>query len=367
MECLQNRIKTLTDEQISNVNAFITRLQDQKKLTISERYSLFPIEDNLAWDFYLAQLSQHWIATEVDIERDVKQINENKVKPSQIELLKKIVAFFVSADGGIADNATSLAVDCTSREESFYLTVVAHIENIHNHFYNLWARKIFNTPEIYNQVMTMANSNSCQHMKMNYIEKYKDGDQPRILRYVASCCMEGTFFMGLFPIIFYFISKDLFPGFTQGNQLIFRDETLHYEYYLKRVKQELEINPNMKDIYAEDIHKIVLEAEEIEKEFIKELLQQPVMPDGCDLKEGLTVENLFIQIEMITDRTLKAFGYKEVHGNKVELPWMSLCSLVNLTNKYDKKVTEYRGMSGNVYQRSLEDSKIRLKSKKIKI
>ncbi len=343
----------LTEHELEKIQAYIGKLKRSRNQTISEQYALFPVLDKLSWEFYNQQQTALWPASELKFNIDVKQFSNGEITPRQKELFKQIVGFFVAADGGIADNVNANSIDCISREESFLFSILEYIENVHNEAYNRFAERVFD-PEEYKQVMELANGDSCQNLKMVFIEKYMNCNKDRVLRYVASTCMEGIFFLGLFPIIFYFIHHNLLPGFTHANQLIFRDETLHFEYYMKRVKLMLQA-PGMLEKYKDEIIKIVLEAAEIEYQFIQKLLYAPVMEDESDIQEGLTKENLVKYLEMMVDQTLFGFGYQKIYNVHVNLPWMMVATSVGKTNKYDKTVTEYRTRGGDNKKQTLED------------
>lgn len=84
-------------------------------------------------------------------------------------------------------------------------------------------------------------------------------------RLVAFACVEGIFFSGSFCAIFWLKKRGKMPGLTFSNELISRDEGLHTDFACLLYSM-------LKNKHTEEeIHKIVGEAVEIEKEFVCEV------------------------------------------------------------------------------------------------
>ena len=83
---------------------------------------------------------------------------------------------------------------------------------------------------------------------------------------IAFACVEGIFFSGSFAAIFWLKKRGLMRGLTFSNELISRDEGMHTDFacllygHLKHRCSE------------EEVHTIVREAVEIEKEFLTDAL-----------------------------------------------------------------------------------------------
>ena len=85
-------------------------------------------------------------------------------------------------------------------------------------------------------------------------------------RLVAFSAVEGIFFSGSFCAIFWLKKRSLMPGLTFSNELISRDEGLHTDFAC------LLYSMMVNKLSQEKIYEIILEAVEIEKEFISEAL-----------------------------------------------------------------------------------------------
>lgn len=83
---------------------------------------------------------------------------------------------------------------------------------------------------------------------------------------MAFAAVEGIFFSGSFCSIFWLKKRSLMPGLTFSNELISRDEGLHTDFaclLYKYLKNKLA---------TERIYEIIVNAVDIEKEFISDAL-----------------------------------------------------------------------------------------------
>jgi ribonucleoside-diphosphate reductase beta chain len=118
------------------------------------------------------------------------------------------------------------------------------------------------------------------------------------------------------------------PGLTFSNELISRDEGLHWDVacllysYLQHPLSE------------ERIHEIICDAVVIEKEFVTDSLPVSLL--------GMNGKMMTEYIEFVADRLLEALGYKKVYHATNPFPWMELISLQGKTNFFEKRVGEYQ-------------------------
>lgn len=106
----------------------------------------------------------------------------------------------------------------------------------------------------------------CIRKKADWALKYITPEMPFRTRLIAFACVEGIFFSGSFAAIFWLKKRGLMRGLTFSNELISRDEGMHtdfacllYQYLKHRCSQA-------------EVHRIVGEAVEIEKEFLTDAL-----------------------------------------------------------------------------------------------
>jgi len=98
--------------------------------------------------------------------------------------------------------------------------------------------------------------------------------------------------------------------------------------YNKYVKNKLDINV---------VKKIVNEAVEIEKEFIKESLPYNL--------KGMNKELMCQYIEYVADHMLMTMVNDKLYNTENPFPWMDLISLEGKTNFFEKRVSNYAKQS----------------------
>jgi len=82
------------------------------------------------------------------------------------------------------------------------------------------------------------------------------------------------------------------------------------------------------------IYEIILEAVEIEKEFIAEALPSDLI--------GINSTLMKQYIEFVADRLIFALGYEKYYHSKNPFDWMNMISLQGKTNFFEKRVGEYQ-------------------------
>lgn len=127
------------------------------------------------------------------------------------------------------------------------------------------------------------------------------------------------------------------PGLTFSNELISRDEGLHCDFACL-----LYNNHVVNGIGEENIKSIIVDAVNIEKEFVTEALPVRLI--------GMNAELMCQYIEFVADRLLVALGCGKVYGSTNPFDFMEMISLQGKTNFFEKRVAEYQKagvMGGN--------------------
>lgn len=349
MSKLNEIVSQLSEENVSAVTAFAQKLlarASRPHVSEGERLGLYPIRDKVGWQHYQNQRAMLWPASEVDFSekgKDTDQFNNPEIiTPRQRELFTFILGFFMPADGAIVENVATLLQDVETMEEYMFLVAQMYIETQHAEGYNNAAKEFFASAQEFHQVKRMIDDSELHRRKLQFIQKYSNSEEDRIIRLAASACMEGIFFMGLFPIIFYFIKFEKLPKFTQLNEQIFKDESEHCDFYCDRVNGLLSnLSDQQASVYKSRIIEVVQEAVEIEKAFIAFMLQEPVTDLESDELMGMTASNLCTFVEMVADQTVIRMGLSKIYNSSIELSWAAGCAMAIKTNKYEKDVTSY--------------------------
>ena len=104
------------------------------------------------------------------------------------------------------------------------------MENIHNHTYSLLIDTYIKDENEKDFIFkSMHNIESLKQIA-NWSMKWMESDAPFNQRLYAFSILEGVMFQGAFTCIFWLSKRNLMHGFTFSNELISRDEGLHYMF-----------------------------------------------------------------------------------------------------------------------------------------
>ena len=119
------------------------------------------------------------------------------------------------------------------------------------------------------------------------------------------------------------------PGLSFSNELISRDEGLHCDFacllYTKYINNKIPF---------EQVRAIILEAVEIEKEFVTDSLPVDLI--------GMNARLMSQYIEFVADRLLVALGGQKYFNATNPFDFMEMISLQGKTNFFEKRVSEYQ-------------------------
>ena len=215
------------DELIEIKDELMEKRDEPILQTNPNRFVCFPIENQTIWDLYQLALSVFWTPKDLDLSQDVVDWN-SKLKPSQQNFLKPILAFFAAADGIVTENICSnFGLEIQSMEHRYFYAFQMSMENIHAETYALLLQTYIKDMEERTELFNAIETNPFIKKKADFAFKYMDKSAPFGDRIVAFACIEGIFFSAAFCCIFYFKHLGLMPGLIMSNELISRDEGLH--------------------------------------------------------------------------------------------------------------------------------------------
>jgi ribonucleoside-diphosphate reductase beta chain len=202
------------------------------------------------------------------------------------------------------------------------------IENIHSEAYSLlidtYIKDVVEKDRLLRAIETIPCVQKKAEWALRWIDKGSFAE-----RLVAFAAVEGIFFSGSFCSIYWLKKRGLMPGLSFANELISRDEGLHCDFACLLYSQHL-INPLPKETVTE----IILDAVEIEKDFVSNALPVRLI--------GMNADMMCEYIEFVADRLLVALGCDKVYKAKNPFDFMELISLQGKTNFFEKRVGEYQ-------------------------
>jgi ribonucleoside-diphosphate reductase beta chain len=291
------------------------------------RLVCFPIKHKPFWEMYKRAEANFWTAEELDLSKD----GSDWVKLSSDEqfFIKNILAFFAASDGIVNENLVErFCQEVKVLEAKFFYGFQIAMENIHSETYSLLIDTYIKDVEEKTRLLNAIDHVPSIKKKADWALKWiNDETSPFSHRVIGFAAVEGIFFSGAFCSIFWLKKRGLMPGLCHSNELISRDEGLHTEFAVLMYH-------NIKNKPSPDlVREIIMDAVEIEKEFITESL-------SCELL-GMNKVMMSQYINYIADRLLLMFGIDKVYHSENPFDWMEMISVQGKTNFFEKKVGEY--------------------------
>ncbi len=291
------------------------------------RFVLFPIKHDDIWAMYKQEEASFWTAEEIDLSQDL--IDWANLNDGERHFISHVLAFFAASDGIVNEN---LAVNFLEKvqipEAKCFYGFQIMMENIHSETYSLLIDTYIKDPKEKDRLFNAIDTVPCVKKKADWALRFIDNGS-FIENIIAFAAVEGIFFSGSFCSVFWLKKRGLMPGLSFSNELISRDEGLHCDFacllYTKYINNKLP---------AERVIQIILEAVEIEKEFVTDSLPVDLI--------GMNARLMQQYIEFVADRLLVALGVPKQFNATNPFDFMEMISLQGKTNFFEKRVSEYQ-------------------------
>lgn len=310
---------------------------------------LYPMRHAFAWEAYNAGNANHWLPTEISMQKDIEQWKSTAIlSDDERRAFKTVLGFFTTADS-IAANNIVLAFyrHITSPECRMYLLRQAYEEAIHTHSYQyiveslgLDGGEIFN---MYREVDAIYNKDAfiLSFNEGIFDPAFKTGNLKSDQKFleniiVFSLIMEGIFFYSSFAVMFGFQRQNKIVGSAEQVQYIMRDESQHLNFGINLINTIKEEQPELwMPEFQKSVIDLVKQAVVLEYTFARE-----VFPKGIF---GLNADSFKQYIEHIADRRLERVGLPAQFNVSNPFPWMSEAIDLNKEkNFFETRVTEYK-------------------------
>ena len=291
------------------------------------RFVIFPIQFKELWLMYKKAQASFWTAEEIDLANDLR--DWDGLTADEQFFIKHVLAFFAASDGIVNENLVErFCSEVQYPEARFFYGFQIMIENIHSETYSLlidtYVKDKAEKSHLFNALETVP----CVRKKADWALRWIEGSNRFAERLVAFAVVEGIFFSGSFCAIFWLKKRGLMPGLTFSNELISRDEGMHCDFAC------LLYSMLEKKLTNDELHAIIGEAVDYEKEFVCEALPVSLI--------GMNADMMSQYIEFCADRLLVALGAPRLYEAKNPFDWMELISLQGKTNFFEKRVAEYQ-------------------------
>lgn len=310
---------------------------------------LYPMRHSFAWDAYTVGNANHWLPTEISMQRDIEQWKSRDVLTAdERKAFETVLGFFTTADSIAANNVVlALYKHITSPECRMYLLRQGYEEAIHTHAYQYIVEslgmdesRIFN---MYRDVEAIYNKDNLI-LSLNegiFDPAFKTGTFENDQKFLENLCvfsliLEGIFFYSSFAVMFGFQRQNKLTGSAEQIQYIMRDESQHLNFGINLINAIKEEQPELwTSQFQQRIIDLVKRAVKLEYTFAAE-----VFPRGIF---GMNASGFKQYIEHIADRRLERVGLPSQFDVENPFPWMSEAVDLNKEkNFFETRVTEYK-------------------------
>jgi len=292
-----------------------------------DRFVLFPIKHKNIWDMYKQAEASFWTAEEIDLASDLGDW-ANKLNDDERYFIKHVLAFFAASDGIVNENlAINFMNEVQYPEARCFYGFQIMMENIHSETYSLLIDTYIKDQQEKHKLLHAIETIPCVGKKAEWALRWI-GNGSFAERLIAFAAVEGIFFSGSFCSIFWLKKRGLMPGLSFSNELISRDEGLHCDFACLLYSELIE------KLSKEKVTEIIVNAVEIEKEFVTDALPVRLI--------GMNSILMCQYIEFVADRLLVSLGCSKSFNVTNPFDFMELISLQGKTNFFEKRVAEYQ-------------------------
>lgn len=327
---------------------------DDKKLINCAKVDvnqLWPIKYEWAWEHYINGCANHWMPTEVSMQKDIEQWKSDQFTDAERKVIMRNLGFFATGESLVANNIVlSIFEHVTNPEARQYLLRQAFEEAIHTHTFHyiceslgLDGREVFN---MYNEVDSIKGKDefvmslTADILDPNFQTNTVEGIQKFIRNLVGFyVIMEGIFFYSGFVMILSFHRQNRMTGIGEQFQYILRDETIHLNFGVDLINGIKEENgAAWTPEFKAELTEMVKTAVEYEIQYAEDCL-----PDGV---LGLNSAKFRDYVQFVADRRLERIGLEKQYHSRNPFPWMGeTIDLAKEKNFFETRVTEYQSAS----------------------
>ena len=310
--------------------------------------TLRPMRYPVFYDMFRDGIKNTWTVEEVDFQTDLSDIKQ-RLSPSEIHLIQRLVAFFATGDSIVSNNLVlNLYKHVNSPEARLYLSRQLYEEAVHVQFYLTLLDNYVPDPEQRAAAFAAVENIPSIQKKAAFCMKWMDSIQKLdqletrhqrrefLLNLICfAACIEGLFFFAAFAYVYFLRSKGLLHGLAVGTNWVFRDESCHLEFAFEVVKVVRSQEPDLWDAELESrIVEMLREAVDAETQFAEDLLSGGVA--------GLSLRDMRQYLGYVADARLQRLGIAPVFNAKNPFSFMDLQDVQELANFFERRVSAYQ-------------------------
>ncbi len=343
----------IREQTHNDINGASARVDAREKRLINchqvDVNQLMPLSYKWAWEHYVNGCANHWMPTEVPMNKDIETWRSNELTKDERHVIMRNLGFFSTAESLVGNNLVlAIFKHVTNAECRQYLLRQAFEEAVHTHTFlyiveslGLDEGEVFN---MYNEVPAIARKDAFEMdltkevLDPDFTTDSFEGMQTFVKNLIGFyLIMEGIFFYTGFVMILSFHRRNLMKGIGEQFQYILRDETIHLNFGLDLINGIKAENPEIwTPEFQQEMVDRVKTAVELELDYAKDCLPNGVL--------GLNAELFEDYVKYVADRRLERIGLPtQFAGAKNPFPWMSeTMDLAKEKNFFETRVTEYQ-------------------------
>ncbi len=343
--CNTTTERPATHDLTRRINAEDKRLLNCRAVDVNQ---LMPLKYKWAWEHYLNGCANHWMPTEVPMQKDIELWKSNKLTADERKVILRTLGFFSTAESLVGNNIVlAIFKHITNPEARQYLLRQSFEEAIHTHTFHyiceslgLDEREVFN---MYHEVNSIHEKDAFEMrltadiMEPGFSTDTTEGKQRFVKNLVGFyVIMEGIFFYSGFVMMLSFHRQNRMTGVGEQFQYILRDETIHLNFGIDLINGIKAENPDVwTPEFRRELQDLIDQAVELEIAFAEDTLPRGIL----GLNAGLFRE----YVQHIADRRIERIGLTARYGSKNPFPWMSeTIDLGKEKNFFETRVTEYQ-------------------------
>ncbi|HMO16827.1 MAG TPA: ribonucleotide-diphosphate reductase subunit beta [Oligoflexia bacterium] len=316
---------------------------------------LMPLKYKWAWEHYLNGCANHWMPTEVPMQKDIELWKSNRLSDAERKIIMRNLGFFSTGESLVGNNIVlAIFKHVTNAEARQYLFRQAFEEAIHTHAFHyiveslgLDGREVFN---MYHEVSSIRGKDA---FVMSLTDAVLDPDFSTdsiegIQQFIKNLVgfyviMEGIFFYSGFVMILSFHRQNRMTGIGEQFQYILRDETVHLNFGIDLINSIKAENP---EAWTPELQKEIVQMID-EATSYEYMYARDCLPDGL---MGISANKFLDYVQFIADRRLERIGLGIKYGSKNPFPWMSeTIDLAKEKNFFETRVTDYQNAGSLVW------------------
>jgi ribonucleoside-diphosphate reductase beta chain len=338
-----------------------------------DRNTLFPIQHRRLFDMYETHVKAMWTPHEIDFSEDVKDFK--KMNQKERRLVLQILAFFAQSDSIVNENlAERFMKDVNIPEALQFYSFQIGMEAVHAHTYALMIDTY-----VEDQTEKLKLFNAIQHFPMiakkaAWMKKWIKSQESFVKRLLAFAVVEGIFFSGAFCAIYWLKDENKLKGLSMANDLIARDEGLHWVFAAELYKElrsldkeigqkRFKMNMQLEDLSDEEAGRLLKEVRDYEKngylaekekfEYLQEKEVKDLVSEAVQIEQefiteaipvallGINKEHMCQYIEYMADVVIGEFGFEPIYNVKQPFDHMIKNDIRGKVNFFEDRATEY--------------------------